>query len=147
MKPHSGYFALSPALNPLYLLDRRMNPTRHLQVVNFRGRGVTIRWTERARQALAERDLPLIVEMQLLFSCVVKKRVIFHEQTDLPTLPVNDRLRIAFRAVQSAACDPVEFARLYPVARELNSAAARKMRPRWLALDYRKGRFQAEFGL
>jgi hypothetical protein len=84
--------------------------------------------------------------MQLYFSCVVKKRVVFHDQADFETLAVNDRLQIAFRSIKSAKCDPLEFARNYPAGGVLDSPAAAKMIPSWLGLDFRQGQWQAEFG-
>lgn len=144
---HGSYFALSPALNPLYLVDRWRNPKRHQHVVNLRGHPLAVRWTERAHRALGRRRSPLMVEMQLYFSCVIKKRVLFHDQPDVNATPVNDKLVVVFRPVESTSCDPIEFARHYPVRREFDSRAARKMHPRWLTFDYTNGSFFGEFGL
>lgn len=147
MNLHASYFALSPALNPLYLADKWLNPLRHRRRVMLRGQPVEVRWTQRAERALQRRDAPLLAEMQLYFSCVVKKRVLFHEPGELEPVPVNAQLHITFRPVQSSSCDPVEFAAHYPVQQEFHSQAAAKMHPRWLQLDYKKGRFIGEFGL
>ena len=84
--------------------------------------------------------------MQLYFSYVVKKLVLFHDQTDIEMTGVNDKMRIAFRAIQSAVCDPEEFARNYPVGRVLNAPAAARMIPSKISIDFRKGRWQGEFG-
>lgn len=147
MNIHASYFALNPAINPLYLLDRWLNPERYRHRVNLRGRSLDVSWTQRAEQALRDRATPLIVEMQLYFSCVIKKRVLFHDEAELNLTPVNDRLAISFRPVQAASCDPVEFARDYPVKREFDSPAAARMHPRALHIDYKKGKFEGEFSL
>lgn len=83
--------------------------------------------------------------MQLYFSCVVKKRVLFHEQSLHPDHVVNDKLRILFRCVQPTSCDPEEFARHYPEKRQLQSTAAQRMHPKELVFDFRDGHWQGEF--
>ena len=78
---------------------------------------------------------------------MVKKRVLFHDQATFERVPVSDRIELAFHPVASAACDPVEFARDYPVDRSLDSAAARRMAPpRWIEIDYRRGTWEGRFG-
>lgn len=83
--------------------------------------------------------------MQLYFSCVVKKRVLFHEEGEIKGEPVSNRLHIDFRAVEALACDPVTFTNNYPERRQLTSAAAVKMHPSRLFLDYRHGQWQGNF--
>lgn len=102
---------------------------------------------------LEQRQTPLLVEMQLYFSCVVKKRVLFHahdtgdiEQTD-EIVRVNDKLHVVFRAVQASSCDPVEFARHYPVKQEFRTRPALKMYPSRLKLDYPQDGWLGEFSI
>ena len=147
MNIHASYFALSPAFNPFYLLDKWLNPSRHRRTVSLHGHALVTGWTERAQRAMQQRSSPLVVEMQLYFSCVVKKRVIFHDHAKLDLVDVSEWLRVGFRPVQSASCDPDEFARNYPVQRPFDSCAAAKMNPRWLLIDYKNGSFVGEFGL
>jgi len=98
-----------------------------------------VQWTGRAGRALCNRRELLVIEMQPYFSCVVKKRVLFHDQTDFETTGVNDNIQIAFRSIQAAASDPEEFARNYPVGRVLNATAATRMIPSKISIDFRKG--------
>ncbi len=81
-----------------------------------------------------------------IFPVWLIKRVLFHDQTDFETTGVNDNIQIAFRPIQAAACDPEEFARNYPVGRVLNAPAATRMIPSKIRIDFRKGRWQGEFG-
>lgn len=147
MNTHASYFALSPFLSPVCLLDKWLNPYRHRHTLNLRGHTLAIGWTQRAEEVMQKRSSPLVVEMQLYFSCVVKKRVLFHDDAALDLVRVNEHLQVAFRAVQSTSCDPVEFARSYPVQREFDSRAATRMHPRWLHLDFKKDLFVGEYGL
>lgn len=140
---HGSYFSIQ---NPVQLIDRWVHAYCHHRNVELNGKRLRVEWTGRAERALSGRRDPVIVEMQLYFSCVVKKLVLFHEQADLETIAVNKKMRIAFRTIQSAVCDPEEFARNYPVGRVLNSPAAAKMIPSKISIDFRKGHWQGEFG-
>jgi len=140
---HGSYFSIE---NPLRLFDRWINPYCHECHVRLGEKELLVKWSARAEEALSCKSAPLIVEMQLYFSCVVKKRVVFHDQANFETLPVNGHLQIAFRSIRAAKCDPLEFVRNYPPGGTLDSPAASKMIPLWLSLDFRQGQWQAEFG-
>ena len=138
-----SYFSIE---SPLRLLDRWLNAYSHHRYVVMGNKNLRVEWTDRASRVLQTRSQPLIIEMQLYFSCVVKKRVLFHDSSKLDVTDVNNSLKIAFRPIQSAACDPEEFAKNYPVGRVLNSSAATKMIPSRLRIDFRQGHWQGEFG-
>ena len=138
-----SYFSIE---SPLRLLDRWLHSYRHHHSVVLGNKNLRVEWTDRANRTLQTRPEPLIIEMQLYFSCVVKKRVLFHESSGLDVTDVNDSMKIAFRPIQAAACDPEEFARNYPIGRVLDSPAATKMIPSRLSIDFRQGQWQGEFG-
>ena len=131
--------------NPLRLLDRWCNQFRHQQTVAINQRNVEVRWTDRAEQNLQLSRQPLIVELQLYFSCVVKKRVVFHQRVEFNTTVVSDRLQIAFQPVASAACDPREFAASFPAGKNLSQGMAARMVPRIVEIDYRRGNWEGQF--
>ena len=139
----AGYFAIE---SPWRLLDRWLNRYRYRHTVLHKGREVEVRWTRRAEHALQASPQPLIVELQLYFSCVVKKRVVFHQQADFATTRVNGRLEIAFRPIASRACDPREFALHYPVGKDLSAGPAARMIPRSVEIDFRRGAWEGQFG-
>lgn len=141
----NSYFEISSYFNPLPALDRYIHPYRYESNIRLHGQPLQVRWTERAQQQLERRDKPLAVEMQLYFSCVVKKRVLFPEQGSAEAVTLPAGLTLDFRAVEASSCDPLEFARAYPVRRELRSAAARRMHPRTLELDYTRERWSGSF--
>jgi len=138
----ASYFAID---NPLRLLDRWFNRFEHQKSVVINQRNVEVRWTDRAEKILQLGSQPLIVELQLYFSCVVKKRVMFHQQAVFNTTVVNDRLQIAFQPVASAACDPREFAASFPAGKNLSQGLAARMVPRIVELDYRRGNWEGQF--
>lgn len=137
-----SYFSVG---NPLRLLDRWLNSYHHYHVVVLGNKNLRVEWTDRANHALQIRSSPLIIEMQLYFSCVVKKRVLFHETSELEVTDVNSSMKIAFRPIQSAVCDPEEFAENYPLGRVLDSPAATKMIPSRLRIDFQQGQWEGEF--
>ena len=145
MNIHESYFSFGAAYNPMPLFERWFNPFNNSKTVDIKEFPVEIEWTLRAERELAHRSTPLIVEMQIYFSCVVKKRVLFHDSTGLETTRVNDKMEVCFRAVESNSCDPVEFANNFPIKSPFESAAATKMHPKNLTVDFKRGQWVGEF--
>ena len=141
---HASYFSVG---NPLQLLDRWFNPPRHNKTVTLRDHPINVEWTKRAHRELGKRNRPLFVEMQLYFTCVVKKRVLFQETYESDTVPVSKHMVIDFRPVESTSCDPVEFAQKFPVKQEFETSAAMKMRPKTLLVDFKGGKWSGEFSV
>lgn len=140
---HAGYFAIE---NPLRLLERWLHGFRYRQQVRINQRDVEVSWTGRAERELRRSDQMLVVELQLYFSCVVKKRVLFHRRSvAFDSIPVNDKLGVAFRPIASAVCDPDEFAASYPQGRNLSSGSAARMLPRSVEIDFRQGNWEGQF--
>ena len=142
---NQSYFALGE-WHPRRLLERLLNPYRPLATVQFQGRPLAVLATHRASRALAQRSAPLHVELQLYFSCVVKKRVLFHEEGTSGEA-ITEQLIVRFRPVEALSCDPVAFAANYPERRELHSVAATKMQPSQLYLDRRHGQWEGSFDI
>jgi hypothetical protein len=138
----AGYFSI---VSPLQILDRWLNRFKHHQSARINQRDLHICWTERAEAALKANRQPLIVELQLYFSCVVKKRVLFHQQADFDTTSVNSKLQLAFHPVKSAVCDPREFALSHPVGQNLSQGVAARMVPKCVEIDFRRGEWEGQF--
>jgi hypothetical protein len=120
---------------------------RHDAQVQLNGKTVTIEWSRAAQAALARRTQPLTLELELYFSCLVKKFVHFHESVpERETIAVSDQLRICFRAVTSTACsmDVAERLGRQPEI-ELDGRVARKLAPKRVWIDHRHGAWAAEY--
>lgn len=114
--------------------------------VEILNRTVQVEWSRAAEAALAKLSAPLAVEMELYFSCLLRKKVRFGEQArSREYVQVNPQLQLAFRPVMTTVCaadscegePPVEdFAIVNPAAYV----------PHWLKIDYRHGQWQGEFG-
>lgn len=138
----ASYFAIE---NPLRWLDRWFHALRYRQSVVINRSTVEVSWTARAERELQRSEQALFVELQLYFSCVVQKRVIFHRQVEFDTTVVTDRFEIAFRPVASPVCDPREFALQHPAGEELSSGVAAGMVPRAVELDFRRNTWEGCF--
>ena len=139
-----SYFAIA---NPLDMFVRLLNPYSHRKVIEFNGYELEVMWTSRAEIALRQRDEALLAELQLYFSCVVQKRVLFHTQSEHDYVVVNEYLKLCFRPVEALACDAEHFAKHHPVKQQLSSRSATRMHPKQCLIDYVKDQWQGEFTL
>lgn len=114
--------------------------------VTLNDKEVQIRLSEAARRALQGREIPLVAEMELLFSCLIRKRVHFRDHhEDVVATPVSDRLAVRFRPIMTRACS-IRSLEGSPPSEDFHIADPRPYIPRWLAIDFRKGEWKGEFG-
>jgi hypothetical protein len=126
---------------------RRLAWGRSVATVSIHGKPVTVEWTRAAARALAERERPLILELELYFSCLVKKFVHFREAAPGRDLvPVTDGLQLFFHAVTSTACTMELAERLgRQPEMELDTPVARRLAPKRVRLDRVRGAWRGEF--
>lgn len=120
---------------------------RHNSQVRLHGKAVVVEWSAAAQAELERRAGPLTVELELYFSCLVKKFVHFHESVPArETVAVTEHLRLLFRPVTSTACsmDVAERLDRQPEV-DLEGPIASKLAPRRVWIDHRGGGWQAEF--
>ena len=112
------------------------------------GKPFRVTLSEAAQRALAQRSTPLIAEMELYFSCLLRLRVRvrFYERDEgASATPINAQLSVRFRPVMSRHCDlqavkgksPLDD---FPIVKRAPYV------PHWLRLDYKKGAWVGEFG-
>jgi hypothetical protein len=114
--------------------------------IRILGKTVQIDWSHAAEAELAKRSAPLSVEMELYFSCLLRKKVRFDEQAhSREFLPVTPRLQVAFRPVMTRVCTSESFEDAPPLDDfPITNPAA--FVPHWLKIDFRHGQWQGEFG-
>lgn len=113
--------------------------------VQIAGKNVDVLLSRSAQKALSERTELLVAEMELYFSCLIRKQVRFREEPDNQVVPVMDNLGIRFRPVMTESCrvggdgdaPPVTD---FPIARQAPYV------PKWLKLDYSSSGWTGEFG-
>lgn len=114
--------------------------------VNIMGKEVTVFLSRTASNALQERITPLIAEMELYFSCLIRKKVRFHESADnLKTVQAMDKLRVAFHPVMTAACGN-DYAGDEPPLTDFPIQKPEAFVPHWLKIDYQNNHWFGEFG-
>ncbi|MEW6253367.1 MAG: hypothetical protein AB1482_11835 [Pseudomonadota bacterium] len=112
--------------------------------VELHGKTLDILLTRAAEAALARRVSPLVVEMELLFSCLLRKRVLFDGPAD-GAVAVNARLAVRFRPVMTRRCS-VAIGGAQPPVEGFPLENPRPYVPNWLRLDYCRGQWVGEFG-
>ncbi|MDA8362200.1 MAG: hypothetical protein M0Z44_09515 [Gammaproteobacteria bacterium] len=122
---------------------------------------MTIAWTQSqktwrvdlshaAERALAARTVPLTVELELFFSCLIRKRVRIEAPSSAAALllpEAHPKLVVWFHPVMAQHCALPENARLEELPLTtfpLNKTQA--FTPRWLSLDYGHGVWTGDFG-
>lgn len=111
-------------------------------------RTLDVRLSPAARQALARRGEGLVVELELLFSCLVRKQVRFPVRPPAGSYPLE-------------SAEPKVTAHFHPIVRhhcrldeiqgeqatdDLPLANPTAFMPRWLKLDYSDGVWSGDFG-
>ena len=119
--------------------------------IELLGKSVDVTISEAARNALSRRTKPLAVEMELYFSCLIRKQVRFtdagnsvDEKSPLETR-LNDRMRIRFRPVMTKACGK-DYEGDEPPLTDFPITNTKAYIPHWLNIDYKNDAWVGNFG-
>lgn len=119
--------------------------------IELQGRPVEVTLTENARNALSRRTKPLAVEMELYFSCLIRKQVRFfdarngYENKNPLETRLNDRMRIRFRPVMTETCGK-NYEGDEPPLTDFPITNSKAYIPHWLTIDYRNNKWIGDFG-
>ncbi len=114
--------------------------------VDIHGKPVQVAWTAAAEKELMKRRSPLLAEMELYFSCLIRKRVRFRDEIEgAKAAAVNEHLLVAFRPVMTQTCAVGDTAGT-PALTEFPVVNPKAFVPDWLRLDFRGGQWVGEFG-
>jgi len=112
----------------------------------IQNRPVDVRLSKSANKALAQRSSTLFAEMELYFSCLIRKQVLFHDvQRQSDSIRVDDKLSVSFHPVMTAGC-MIKDAEPEPVKSDFEIQRPESFIPKWLTIDFKKGSFSGEFG-
>lgn len=118
-----------------------------MHTVELNGRTIEVHLSRRAAHALSRNVAPLVAEMELYFSCLIRKRVIFREGRDHEAaLRVTDQLSLRFLPVMTRSCS-LDPSKSSPPVTDFPLVEPGRFTPRWLYIDYRNGHWHGEFGL
>lgn len=113
--------------------------------IDILGKRVTVSLTHAALDALSNRDKPLVAEMELYFSCLIRKKVRFRENMDGDPVNVMDQLCVRFRPVMTKACG-IDYEGSEPPLTDFPIKKPEAFVPRWLNIDFKKDEWVGEFG-
>jgi hypothetical protein len=114
--------------------------------IQLHGKPVRVELSAAAESALAKRRHLLFAEVQLIFGCMIAKRVWFRDEAVENAVPVNSKLNVWFRPARYAkACsfddiDNGAEASDYPVVGDRG-----RFVPDLLSIDYRAGKWVGDF--
>ena len=114
--------------------------------IQLYGKPVRVELTAAAERALAQRSAPLYAEVQLIFGCMIAKRVWFSDETVTGAISVTQKLSLWFRPARyEKACsfDEIDSG---AVASDFPMAVDRKsFVPDVVHIDYRAGKWVGDF--
>ncbi len=116
--------------------------------ITLGNRALELRLSPRASAALAAPGAPLAIEMELYFSCLLRKRVYFRAEARADVAAqarLNERVTVSFRPVMTKAC-AVNATAGAPELEAFPLQRVAAFTPHWLALDYHAGRWTGDFG-
>ncbi|VAX01985.1 hypothetical protein MNBD_GAMMA22-2592 [hydrothermal vent metagenome] len=142
MSISDSYFSRS---KPAQLLNNWLHPFKYSATIMLNKESLNIEWTQRAENELLKRKSAIVIELQLYFACMVRKRLLFHNETDLAHSNVNKSFAVCFRTVQSNVCAPSSQPKQQANQTELTSQAALKMHPTKLQFDYENDNWCGEY--
>lgn len=106
---------------------------------------IEIHVSQTASAALAQRTMPLLVEMELLFSCLLRKKVRFYEEGATTDMAVSQGLAVSFRAIMTKSCS-ISSLDGQPPAEDFPIKKVHPFIPHWLSIDFRNGQWLGDFG-
>ncbi len=130
--------------------ERRFNARAHQGESNLLGKPVRFRVTEAAVRALSESRSQILAQLELYFSCLVRKQIRFCEFTgDTPRQAemahVLPDLYVSFSAVSTQHCRIAEVDGKPPVE-ALPVKQPGLFVPDWVKIDFKAGKWAGEYG-
>jgi len=130
--------------------QRRLSSNSHSGSMQLNGKRVRVDISESGVQALVDRDKPLLIELELYFSCLVRKQIRFSELAEDPDAGdgparIMKGLYASFRPICTAHCK-IDETDGTPLTETLPVKKPDLFVPDWLKLDFRAGRWLGEYG-
>jgi len=113
--------------------------------VNLNGKLVSVNVSQAAQRCLKKMAIPLLIEVELYFSCLIKKTCHFSETENVENYAkVMDGLYIHFKATMTKKCSIDEFDKDrtadFPIVNQ------KPYIPKWVIIDYAGNEWAGEFG-
>jgi len=109
------------------------------------GKKILVEWSPAADKTMREMKAPLMVEMELYFSCLIRKAVRFGaEATPRYSASITPQLTVSFRPIVTKACSVSEVEGEPPVE-DFQLVKPEAFVPKKLSIDYKRGQWVGEF--
>jgi len=117
------------------------------RTVEILGRKVRVEWSDAADRQLQTLAEPLPVEMELYFSCLIRKAVRFGRDAQAANFAsVSPQLKVGFRPIMTKACNVKDF-EVEPPVEDFPIVKPEAFVPKRLTIDYRNGKWSGDFFL
>jgi hypothetical protein len=115
--------------------------------VEILGKKVLVEWSAAADKKLQTLAEPLVVEMELYFSCLIRKAVRFGGEVRAGNFAsASPHLTVGFRPVMTKVCRVSDFEGKPPVE-DFPIVKPEAFVPKRLVIDYKAGKWSGEFFL
>lgn len=113
--------------------------------VEILGKKVLVEWSAAADKAMGTLTSPLLVEMELYFSCLIRKAVRFGQSATMRfSVSVTPQLTVGFRPVMTKVCRVSEV-KDEPPLEDFNITKPAAFVPKKLRIDFKRGQWVGEF--
>lgn len=113
--------------------------------IKIHGKPVAVSLSTAAVKALTLRENTLVAEMELYFSCLIRKQVRFKENLEGELINVTEQLAVRFRPVMTKTCG-IDYEGDEPPLADFPIKKPEAFVPHWLKIDFKKGAWVGEFG-
>ena len=109
------------------------------------GKKIVVEWSASADKAMGSLASPLLVEMELYFSCLIRKAVRFGEHSrSREYVSVTPQLKVGFRPVITKVCRVSEVDGEPPLE-DFHMLKPEAFVPKKLFIDFKRGQWLGEF--
>jgi len=121
------------------------------QNIEMLGKQIQVEISNKAKQQLNNRKTPIFIEMELYFSCLIRKQIRvredLRESLDAAfSTQLSDNLQISFRPVMTRSCSVSSCDGDEPPLSDFPIKKPESYIPKWLKLDFKKGEWCGDFG-
>ena len=117
-------------------------------IIAMQGKDITIDCSKSAKQEFSRLNSPVYLQMELLFSCMVTKRVVqVSEKHCSLQVQLNNSVFLSFRPIRTNVCAPhgVDIHE-HDEVEVIDIEDPERFIPDWLYIDYCKNVWCGEFG-
>ena len=113
--------------------------------IKIKGKLVSVSVSNAAEKALATRSKTLVADMELYFSCLIRKQVRFKENLEGDLVNFSEQLAVRFRPVMTKSCG-IDYDGDEPPLEDFPIKKPEAFVPNWLKIDFKKNEWIGEFG-